>query len=276
MKKILVPVDLSEGSENAVKIASKLSLQTNAKVVIIHIVNPPRGAVLLEDGTVKDDNEYDLTTFYARARETMDLIKEKFGSIPNVECVVKIGGVNEIILHELEVNQFDLLILGMTGELATSFWSNSHTEYLSKHVKTPVLTLKCDRSKMSFDKIIFVSDFLESDQINLEILRSLADHFNSKLVLLKIVTKDQRRSDQEILDTAQQFAENNHLTNFEIVIHKDASVEEGIATYANQNYIDLIAIGTHQRGGFSTLFRRSVSQNIVRTLYHPIITIPIA
>ena len=63
MKKILVPVDLSEGSENAVKIASKLSLQTNAKVVIIHIVNPPRGAVLLEDGTVKDDNEYDLTTF---------------------------------------------------------------------------------------------------------------------------------------------------------------------------------------------------------------------
>ena len=276
MKKILVPIDLSEGSENAINIARNLSDQTKADITILHVVSSPRGAVLLEDGTVKDDGEHNLKVHQTKALEVRNRIEEKFDALTNINVKVKIGGVNEIILNELKASEYSLLVLGMTGQLAASFWTNSHTEYLSKHAQVPVLTLKCDRSNMSFEKIVFVSDFLQSEEANLSILRIFSNYYKSRLVLLKIVTEDQQRSEEEITSTAEAFAKENLLENFEVVIHKDVTVEEGIATFCNQNNIDLIAIGTHQRGGFSTLFRRSVSQNIVRSLYHPIITIPIA
>ena len=273
MKRILVPVDLSPGSESAVNIALRLSVES--ELVVVNVVVAPGAAVLLEDGSAKDDGEIDLNTHKVLVEDNHKTLDEKYGHLPNVRVMVKIGSVNEIILHLLKTQDFDLMVLGMTGQLATSFWSNSHTEYLSKHSNVPVFTLKCDRSNMSFEKILFVSDFLEDAKLNLEILRSIARTFNSKVVLLKIVTEDQRRSNAEIESMAIRFAQRNGLERFEVVIHKAGTVEEGIATYSNQSNIDLIAIGTHQRGGFSTLFRRSISQNIVRTLYHPIITIPI-
>ena len=276
MKRILVPVDLSHGSENAINIALRLSNESESELVIINVVNGPRAAVLLEDGSVKNDGEYDLSLHQTTAEKNRESLEKEYGHLPNVSVVVKIGSVNEIVLSMLQTQPYDLMVLGMTGQLATSFWSNSHTEYLSKHSNVPVFTLKCDRSNMSFEKILFVSDFLEATKLNLQILRSIAETFNSKIVLLKVVTDDQQRSDEAITEMAHKFAQENELDNYEVVIHKADNIEEGIVTFSHQNNIDLISIGTHQRGGFSTLFRRSVSQNIVRNLYHPIITIPIS
>jgi nucleotide-binding universal stress UspA family protein len=129
---------------------------------------------------------------------------------------------------------------------------------------------------MSFDKILFVSDFMEATKLNLEILRSIAKTFDSEIVLLKVITDNEQRSEEEIINMANEFAQQNALENFAVCMHKADTIEEGIVTFSHQNNIDLISIGTHQRGGFSTLFKRSISQNIVRNLYHPIITIPIA
>jgi nucleotide-binding universal stress UspA family protein len=276
MQRILVPVDLSHGSENAINIALRLSNESESELVIINVVNGPRDAVLLEDGSVKNDGEFDLSLHQTTAQKNREKLEKEYGHLPNVSVIVKIGSVNEIILNTLQAQPYDLMVLGMTGQLATSFWSNSHTEYLSKHSNVPVFTLKCDRSNMSFEKILFVSDFLEATKLNLEILRSIAETFNSKIVLLKVVTDDQQRSDEAITEMANQFAQQNELENYEVFIHKADTIEEGIVTFSHQNNIDLISIGTHQRGGFSTLFRRSISQNIVRNLYHPIITIPIS
>lgn len=63
---------------------------------------------------------------------------------------------------------------------------------------------------------------------------------------------------------------NNELSNFEIVLFHFNNVEEGIDKYNEQNNIDLITTGNHQRGSFSTLFRKSILQDIVKTLYYPI------
>jgi nucleotide-binding universal stress UspA family protein len=276
MKRILVPVDLSHGSENAIKIALRLSRESHSELDIINVVNGPRDAVLLEDGSVKEDGEFNLSSHKNAADKNLEYLEKEYGHLPQVNIEVKIGGVNEIILNALQAQTYDLMVLGMTGQLAKSFWSNSHTEYLSKHSNIPVFTLKCDRSNMSFDKILFVSDFMEATKLNLEILRSIAKTFDSEIVLLKVITDNEQRSEEEIINMANEFAQQNALENFAVCMHKADTIEEGIVTFSHQNNIDLISIGTHQRGGFSTLFKRSISQNIVRNLYHPIITIPIA
>lgn len=274
MKKILVPIDLSESSDNAIKIAQKLS-NNITEIVIISIISAPSEATLKEDGTMKENDDLDVSTYQVEANKTELLILEKYNYLTNSKIMVKIGDINNIIMSEVKTGIYDLLVLGVTGQLAASFWSNKHTEYLSKHVKIPILTLKCDRANMTLDKILFVSDFIESEKINLSIIKKIAENFNSKIVLLKILTKDQQIAESVILAKANEFAHNNELSNFETALFYSRNIEEGIANFTEENHIDLICIGTHQRRGFSTLFRKSVSQDLVKTLYHPIITIPI-
>ncbi len=275
MEKILVPVDLTQSGDNAVKIAEKLATNEHAEIMILNIVPPPSGAVFMENGQVKDDGEIELSEHKKTAENNLNELKERYAFLPNKAFVVEIGDINNIIINKLKNETFSLLVLGMSGQLTSSFWSDSHTEYLSKYTNVPVLTIKCDRSGMLLDKILFVSDFLDDEKIDLSIIRELSRQFKAKLILLKIVTNDQQRSDDEIMNKAESFAEKNQLENYEIVIYSAGNIEDGIAMFSEENNIDLIAIGTHQRGGFSTLFRRSISQDIVRNLYHPIITIPI-
>jgi nucleotide-binding universal stress UspA family protein len=45
MKRILVPIDFSELSENAYGIASKLAKGTNAEITVLTIIPGPSGAV---------------------------------------------------------------------------------------------------------------------------------------------------------------------------------------------------------------------------------------
>ncbi len=275
MKNVLIPTNLSESSTYAVDLAVKLADDLDTSFKLLHVIPAPSGVVLNNDGSVKDDKDLDLTSFQDKSLSIKNELENEFKGYRNLQVKVIIGEINTVILSELKSQEYDFMVLGMTGELASDFWSNSHVEYLSKYADLPILTLKCDRSNLNMDKIAFVSDFLHDDHINLNVLRAISKKFNSELTLLKIITEDQQRTDKSIEEMADRFAKTNMLENFKIELHKASNIEDGIVTYCNENHIDLIAIGTHQRDGFSTLFRKSVSQNIVRDLYHPIITFPI-
>ncbi len=274
MRKILVPIDLSDSSKNAINIAQKLAHEYT-EILILNVVSAPSEAFFKEDGTVKEGKEIDLSSLKRQVVEIESTINDNYSYIENKSVVVKIGDINSVIMHEVKTNSYDLLVLGMTGQLANNFWTNSHTEFLSKHSNIPVLTLKCDRVNMSLDKILFVSDFLHGEAINLSVFKKIAEKFNSKIILLMVLTKDQQRTEDDIIKKANEFAVSNEINNFEIELIHSKNVEEGIATYTEEKKIDLIGIGTEQRGGFSTLFRKSISQDLVKKLYHPIITIPI-
>jgi len=274
MKKFLVPVDLSHSGDNAVRIAERLSQGFDTEIHILNIVNSPSDAVLAFNGEIIEDEENDFAELKQQAVENKAALEERYGNVKNKSIEVLIGDINNIIISRLEKEEYDLLMLGMSGHHTSNFWTSSHTEYLSKVSTTPVLTLKCDRSDMSIDKIVFVSDFLTDEEINLSVLKKLSERYNSQIILLKVVLEDQQRTDEKIKEAAESFARKNELQNYDVQIYKANNVEDGIAMFCQENHIDLIAIGTHQRGGFSTLFRKSISQDIVRNLYHPIITIP--
>lgn len=275
MKKFLVPVDLSQNGDNAVKIAERLSQGFETEIHILHIVGAPSDAVVDSNGEIIEDEENDFSELKQQAIENKAAVEERYANVKNKTIEVLIGDINNIIISHIEKEEYDLLMLGMSGHHTANFWASSHTEYLSKVSTTPVLTLKCDRSDMSIDKIVFVSDFLSDEEMNLSVLKQLSAGYKSQIILLKVVLEDQQRSDEKIKEAAESFAQKNELQNYDVQIYKANNVEDGIAMFCQENHIDLIAIGTHQRGGFSTLFRKSISQEIVRNLYHPIITIPI-
>jgi nucleotide-binding universal stress UspA family protein len=277
VQKILIPTDFSELGDFAYIVATHLTKATNAKIIALSVLTGPSGAVYTNSGDLVDDEGEDYSEWNRRLKENEEKMKSWISNKPDiVESKCIIGNVDKTILRVSEQHEVDLIVMGTHGLFMKSAWApGSHTEFVTNHSSVPVLSLKCDRSDIDLNQIVFVSDFLEPEKINLGILKAIQKAYNSKLVLLKVITSKQSRTEEQIKEDMVSFANLNELENYTMHTYKDDTVEGGIGKFCAEKDIDLIVLGTHQTRGFSKLFRQSVSDDVVNHLYHPILTFPI-
>ena len=88
-------------------------------------------------------------------------------------------------------------------------------------------------------------------------------------VLLEPVRPDEIRADVERF-CAPAIAAGASL---EIVVEGGEPVTE-IAAEADRRHADLVVMGTHERGGFERLFAGSVTEGVLHTTRHPVLTVP--
>jgi len=277
MKKILVPTDFSELGDFAYTFASILAKETAAEIIALYIVAGPPSAIYSPNGDLTNDEGNDYSEWQKKLDQNKTKLKAWTANKPDITSeIVTIGNIDNTILRISESNDIDLIVMGSEGLHQKSMWSKgSHTEYITNHSNIPVLSLKCDRKNIDLNQIVLVSDFLAAEKINLKVLKAIQAAYNSTLVLLKIKTPSQIRTDQQIIEDMEAFAKNNGLLNYEMRSYTDATVESGIGKFTAESDIDLIAIGTHQVHGFSKLFRDSISDDVINHLYHPLLTFPI-
>ncbi len=135
--------------------------------------------------------------------------------------------------------------------------------------------MKCDRSDLKLDKIVLASDFQDSKKIDLNVLKTIQDAFNSTLVLLRINTTHDFESQDLTQKHMTKFVELNELSNVEFSTFNALSVEEGLVAFCDENNIDLIALGTHQKKAIFKLFRENISDDVINHIYHPVLSFPI-
>lgn len=277
MKKILVPTDLTILGDYAFHLANKIAEANNSEIILLSVVMAPQNTLFDTNGNFIEDGESD----YSTLKEEQKLLQQRLDSFAEdkdkiSKTISVIGNINQAILNCSKNEQIDLIVMGTNGNQHHALFSHqSHAEFLINHSNIPILTLKCDRSNLNLDRIVFVSDFLESENYELDTLKKTQEIFNSKLVLLKILKKNQVRSNNEIIAAVETFAKKNELTNYEIHLYEDNSVEYGVEKFCTEKEIDLIALGTHQRSGFSKFFRHSITDDIVDKVFLPILTFPI-
>lgn len=278
MTTILLPVDFSELSDFAYILASHIAEKTKAKIDVVSIIPGPLGAFYSSAGELMNDEGNDYTEWsdrLAATKKSMENWIETKTHISNTYCTI--GNVDDGIIRYATDHEVDLIVMGTDGLYSnSSIWSKpSHAEFISNHSPVPVLTLKCDRTDINLKEMILVSDFLNAQKINLSIVKALQSIFDSKLLLLKVKLNNSIRSKSEIESDMTAFANLNDLSNYELCIYDDESVEAGIGKFAAERDVDLIALGTHQKKGFSKLFRGSISDDVVNHLFHPVLTFPI-
>jgi len=277
MKKILVPTDFSDLSEFAYGVASKLAQVTKADIITLSVIPGPQGAIYNANGELTNDEGNDYSEWTKRLNSNKVKMKKWISNKPDViDNINTIGSIDDSILQYSESSDIDLIVMGTEGLYNKSFWSKgSHTEYITNHSDIPVLSLKCDRSNLDLKEIVLASDFLENEKLDLSLLKTIQKAYDSKLILLKVNTPKQNRSNDQIADDMQSFADINDLENYSMYIYNDSTVEIGIGKFSAENDIDLIALGTHQEYGFSKLFSGSISDDVVNHLFHPILTFPL-
>ncbi len=140
IKTILYPTDFSDRSLYAFRMACALARDYGARVIVLHVVEPP--FVPGEPGAIIDlpANEPNLL---------MDRLKtfEPHDPSVKVEHVMREGPAAEVIADAAKEAQADLIVMGTHGRTGLSrILLGSVTEQVLRHAECPVLTVRAPLS----------------------------------------------------------------------------------------------------------------------------------
>ena len=147
---------------------------------------------------------------------------------------------------------------------------------------------------MIWKTILVPHDFSSSANHAVAIARDEAKAHGAKLMLLHVIdlpfglkpetviVPDETGAPINVKDYAVKLAE-EHLADLAARLAKDGITpttflrlgkpEDEIVKFANENHVDLIAMGTHGRTGLAHMLVGSVAERVVRTSKCPVLTI---
>ncbi|MCC9167554.1 universal stress protein [Pontibacter harenae] len=168
MKTILVPVDYSENSKNALHYALEIAKIAGADVKLFHaffpIMSPPAAyEVMNVIQALEEGRQKELELFADEAIKAF-AVKADIGDV-KITCVAKMGGIYELILQAIEKYKADLVVMGMQeGEAVSQALFGSTTISVMQESQVPILAVPKGVPFRSFSSAVFAAD-LQNYQI---------------------------------------------------------------------------------------------------------------
>lgn len=143
-KRILVPTDFSDDSDEALKQALELARQYNSKVYLLHVVEPVTqcaGDYCLDTANLKEIEASDIK----HSENMMQRELDKYRGIQGVEIIndIREGNPVDEIIKEQEERRVDLIVIPSHGK--TNFLKRlmgSISERIMEEAKSDVLLVK--------------------------------------------------------------------------------------------------------------------------------------
>lgn len=203
-KKILVPVDFSERSEDAIRYAAAFSGHFDAGLTLVHVLETPQfDYAMIEPSRALFDN------LLASRRQDAEARLEALGNaIGNTTCVVVDGDPADQILATSLTERADLIVMPTQGRSRIrNFLIGSVTAKVLHDSPIPVWTgvhLEHNPNFPEFrlQQILCAVDLGPQTSVVLRSGAELAGHFGSRVTIMHVVSDaNARRLNQERLAT---------------------------------------------------------------------------
>jgi nucleotide-binding universal stress UspA family protein len=274
MKRILVPIDFSEHSEDALKVAAQIAKKNNFEIYLLHMLELPGQ---MSDAITGGRSIPEVMLFVKKANQTFENLRNRpyLEQIPVSETVL-LERASEGILNFSTKNNIDLIVMGSHGMSGLEkLHIGSTTEKVVRHSEIPVLIIKKDIGTFSGKNFVFASDFSNEVRKPFEKVLKFAKIFESKLTLVMVSSPNSFKTtalSQKIMDG---FVEEFKIENCTTHIYNDLNIEKGILNFSNAVNADLIGICTHGRTGLALFFNGSISEDLVNHTIRPVLTFKI-
>ncbi len=276
IQKILVPVDFSQRSEEALKIAAQIARKTGAEIILLHLIDLPSNEVgMFHNGVPTGPAAIILME---TARDNFEKLLEKdYLEGLRVEDFVDFNKPFEGISEYAEEKNVDLIVMGSHGVTGLdSFFVGSNTEKVVRTSRIPVLVIKKPVENFDLKKVIFASSFKEECHRCFAQLIRFIEIYQPDVKLLRVNTITNflatHESENIIEDFLQKHKDTGFDLNFEKVVYDDYSVQQGIFNYADKIDADLIALATHGRQGLMHFLQDSIAEDVVNKAERNILT----
>ena len=282
IKTIVVPLDFSYSSFEAVKYASFFAKAHNSRIFLINIIPglnyfytyPDTGVSSAHIiGMQRKMNDEMKENSLKRLKYTEDTKYLKNLQVKS-EVIMGTDIYSDIISYAQSKNA-DLIVMGTKGN--TSFkkaFLGSKTERVIRFTKIPVLAIRGKVGVPKIKKVVFASDFTTESYSVYPTLNNLVKEFDPVIHLLKINTKNQFRSFKDNKGDLDRFIK-RFSGKFVPHVRANYEIDEGITNFARLNKADLIAIGLRRKKGPRRVLGNRIAEGIIRLTGLPVLAIDI-
>jgi nucleotide-binding universal stress UspA family protein len=288
IKKILVPVDFSEPSKQAVNYGLSLALQYNARLVLTHIV-PSNVGMVYTFPTESFTFEKEQSAF---AKDMLpDLVPPEYRERVNLETIVKIGSVQDELLGIVRNDKVDLVVMGTHGRNAFErFLLGSLTERMLRKVSVPILTVSHlnpaselhAAGPVPLRNVLYATDLADSAEVGLKFSLELARGAGARLTVLHVLKATEMIYwELEILreDTLKRLQLSiperwcEGVTVNPLLTEGDAYRE--ILRVADEERTDLIVLNLQGKSLVERALLGSTAERVIRSAHVPVLSIPV-
>lgn len=260
MKTILVPVDFSENAANALHFAIRLSQKLQANLVLFHSfhtfhVNPYGSARALDD-EMRGGKQYadeQLRQFYLKA-----------GGNP-LHTPALISSPNELrdeIMQLVTDKHIDLIVMGTqgAGSKLEGMLFGTNTAWVIEKAPCPVIAIPERLHLDTLSEIVYATDYLPGDVVNLGLLAPVAALFNAHITVIHVAKDESWAAVQALAAFEQQVMANTDFRDISFRLWKGNGVERSLDQYLETNHVDLLVMTAHQRTTTEKLFGKSMTK----------------
>jgi nucleotide-binding universal stress UspA family protein len=281
MKKILVPVDFSQNSLDALHIGAAIAQKTGAALEILHVNLLTVAAPLSEFGVATeygvDDQQYKETAKTALQNLRNEVLGTKGQEKLKVSTRLEDGHLYACVRDVAKEDGADLVVIGTKGASGlTEFLIGSNTEKVIRTAPCPVLTVPSGVRSLD-PKVVLMTSTLKGDQKRVfEYLAQWQKVFDFRVKVMYINNPANLPTDGSAEAEKNRLSEASGLKNTDVIVTEVTLSEEEAILYAADTYdADMIVMGTHQRRGISHFLFGSLTENTVNHSNTPVLAIPI-
>lgn len=282
MKKILVPIDYSAYSDNAVHYAIEIAKKINADIHLCHGLEIPEfipmaGVMMwpVENfGELQEDSDEDLSRYIDQLKTIPGMGSPYF---PSITFSSQTGTVKQIIDKLTAESHFDLIIMGLAGAgKLDRFFLGSNSRDVIEKTTVPVLLIPKDAVFQPLKKIAFATDLTEGDINSVHAIARLFGLFDPEILLTHI---DDRLSDFHDPRSAANIFLNSVTCklNYSKIYYRHinaTSVEDGLKWLTENGQINILSMIHRHPSLFSKILEGSHTQKLARNIHLPLLVMP--
>lgn len=281
MQKILVPVDFSDTSVNALKLACQLAIRADADILILHVNETVPYIIPVSEyaytASAVNIEEYDQELKHRMQTLKADILKESRFKDLRIDTAIEAGLMVPVVKKVAEDECSDLIVMGTMG---ASGWKEmligSNTERVIRHAPCPVLVIPAGIQELKMDRVL-VPTTLKPEQIKVfNTTKTWQDLFGFDVEALYVSDPLNASTRAHVETEKNKIIDATGLRHVYLHLKGEAVKEEdAIRAYADEAEADLIIMGTHQRHGLSHLLFGSLTENTANHTHVPVLAVPV-
>jgi len=268
--KILIPTDFSVNADHALKYASLLGKAMNANLILLHVYIPP---------ITRANAAYPLITeeigrMKSEATEKLHKMASALSEDYGISCEhrVRMGSPVGEIASEAENSHADLIVMGTLGASGlTKIIFGSNTALVIEKATCPVLAVPMGAVITLPKRIVFATNYHDSDMTTLKSLASLAKTLDAELMIVH-VSKDKLKSERDLIEQfSKAVAEETGFQQPFYYVMEHTDIKKGLDLFVDSAGADLLALSTRKRSVFEKLFDSSLTKQMAYHIKIPLL-----
>ena len=291
MKKILVPVDLSDKANIVCEYALAYAKNFTSEILLYHVYFDQ---IVITDSSFPDS--ISMNTMYNEEliKEMMNQSEKKLKELEqnllakirkeNIEGVsirteFSGGDIESELQEKCFSYQPDLVVMGNRGEGKNVKTWGSISTYMVNHLQSPVMIIPEIKKFQGFTHIMVGVDLDEGNKAMIEKVLALFTTFPVKLFCVHFLVSKKHREDEEAKFRSlknsfpnEKFIGSISFEMFDIVEDNQKAID----TYIKSHDIEVIAFQPHKRNIFYNLFTSNITKKNLFATNIPLLAIPVA